>query len=245
MIETIKEWLSQGRKEKIIGLLILFFAVYTVVWGLVEPILSADFIECIIKDPVKNWWKWQFSLSIFFTGIIFYILWPSKTLLVFGSEVQDKKLNEEYKTEGNPAISTINDGYYGNVYNITGDYIHDAIDWELSPHSYEASSISYIYQPRNNFILYLRVNLVSANGRVEQLKWIALRTDITIVPQSTSQEEIAYPVKGKSMGNGWLITHVNIHRAVKETFGRENWKYKSIRLIRIRGNANIHKIIIN
>jgi len=119
MFENVKDWLDKGTKEKIIGYLILFVAVYGIVWGLVEPIISSDIVEKNFgADAIKYWWKYQFSLSILFTTGLYIWLVPKKVLQRIGAGPTDTKADSNFKSDGQPPIIVFNDGYYGKVYDI-------------------------------------------------------------------------------------------------------------------------------
>lgn len=242
MFDNVREWLRKGRFEKVIGFGVLFLAVYGIIWGIVEPLISADFVEKYFPNALKHWWKLQLILSGFFSIMIYIWLYPKKIIQSFGTEINDTRLDAGSIIKGNPSVEVNNDGYYGDIFFIRGDAKTDAIDWQVSAMADNDSSVSYIYQPINKFILYLSISLISKNRKKEKNGWLALRTDISLPLGAKGQEEWAYPVKGRDAKNGWLVSHINISKAVSGTFGHEGWQFNKLKGIRIRGEGKIQKI---
>jgi len=245
MFENVREWLRKGRSEKVIGFLILFIAVYGILWGLVEPLISSEIVEKYFGiDAVKHWWKYQILLSLVASIVLYIWLYPNKIIQKFGSEILDTNLNSGFISIGSPNISLVNDGYYGDVFYIKGDAKKDALDWSVMSKADHASSVSYIFQPINRFTLYLRINMLSKNKSKEKLGWLTLRTDISLPLGGKNQEEWAYPVKGRDAKYGWIMVQVNIPKAVEATFGQEGWQYDKLKSIRIRGEGKVYAIEI-
>jgi hypothetical protein len=145
---------------------------------------------------------------------------------------------------GNPEISIIDDGYYGDVFRLKGNFSEDAFDWNINANADESTSVSYIYHPISKFVIYLRISVISKNKTKEEPRWIALKTDISLPKGDKGQKEWAYPVKGNDAKNGWLVSHVRVKEAVKATFGNEGWQDNKLLGIRIRGTGKIQKIIL-
>jgi len=245
MFENVKDWLDKGAKEKIIGYLILFVAVYGIVWGLVEPIIASDIVERNFgADAVKYWWKYQFFLSVLFTTGLYLWLVPKKVLQRIGAGPTDTKADSNFKSDGQPPIIVFNDGYYGKVYDIDARLQPNYLDYEILPGAHSATQIIYTYVPEQDFRLYLRVRLVSKNKKEEKLGWIALMTSISLPEEAGDKEEVKYPVTGENTKGGWIRTKVNIKEAVKATFGQKNWQYDKLLFVRMRGKAKIQSIIL-
>jgi hypothetical protein len=180
MFDDVREWLRKGFAEKVVGFIVLFFGIYTIIWGIVEPLISADFVEKYFKDAVKHWWKLQIFLTSVISILLFIWLYPKKIIQSFGTEIDDTRLDKGYTVKGNPSIEISNDGYYGEIFLIKGEAKTDALDWLISAKADHASSVSYVYQPINKFTLYLRISLISKNKKKETNGWLALRTDISL-----------------------------------------------------------------
>lgn len=243
MIEITREWLNKGIWEKFIGFAILFIASYGIIWGLVEPLISADIVVRFFgNETLKYWWKYQLIISSLISAILFLWLLPTKVLYTFGTESQDTDMLKDYTSEGTPEISIVDDGYYGDVYSIKGNFDNDSLNWMINPDEY--AYVSYIYQPSSKFALYLKISVTSNNDTKEKPVWIVLRTDISIPKRhGDGSEEWAYPVKGKIGRNGWLVSYVRVSEAAKKTFGTDSRKYKKLIGIRIRGVGKIQKIL--
>jgi len=245
MLENAREWLEKGNWEKCIGFLILFIATYGILWGLVEPLISSDIAEKFFgANALKHWWKYQLCISGLVSFFLFMWLKPDKVLQSFGTEIQDTYLTSGFTMIGNPEISIINDGYYGDVYQLEGNFSVDAFDWNINAIANESTYVSYIYQPKSKFVIYLRISVISKKRNKEEFGWIALKTDISLPKGDKGQKEWAYPVKAKNAKFGWLGSHVRISEAVKKTFGNEGWQYNKLLGIRIRGTGKIQKIIL-
>src|ERR1035437_1181820 len=241
MFENVKKWLEKGILEKIIGLFILLIAIYGIIWGIAEPLINSDFAG---QEAIKHWWKYQIVLSIIFTLIIYIWLLPIRVLQSFSTDPKDTHLNEGYSKMGEPKISVITDSYYGDVYFLQGDCDKDALDWKINPAANKAIDISFVYQPKNKFILYLKISVVSNNEKKEQSKWIALKTEISLPVSDKLDIEWEYPIEAKYENPGWLTSQVRFSEVFQETFGNRGWKFRKLEGIRIRGEVKIQNIIL-
>ena len=55
---------------------------------------------------------------------------------------------------------------------------------------------------------------------------------------------MSYPIRGRNDKNGYLTVHVNILKAVDETFGHDNWKYDKLIGFRLRGSGKLQSILL-
>jgi hypothetical protein len=243
MFDSAKEWMSKGRKERIIGFLIILIAVYSLLWTIVEPLVSSR--QIFGPDAIDWWWKVQIGLCVLFSIIVFFSLLPKKILESFGFELIDTKLNTAFKAAiGSPKIHVITDGYYGEVLHVDGNYENDALDCKIQPIAQKASSIKYIYFPITSFIFYIHVNLISKNSSTKSHGWIGFRTNITKPSGAKGQGEYSYPVISQNAKNGWLYSTIEIEKVINETFGHEGYKYCDLIELRVRGEGKLQKIII-
>lgn len=243
MFESVKEYLDRGFGQKVIGYLLALLITYGLIWQLVEPLIFSK--ELFNPNAIDWWWKVQLISTFVLGTIIFYFLLPKKVLQAFGFEVQDTKLNSTWKIyKGTPTWQISNDGYYGDVLIVTSNFDADAIDTNVQASAQKANSVQFYYLPITRFVLYLHINLTSRKGGSPQEVWIPLKTDISKPFGDKNGVEIAYPIKSQNAKNGWLVSKVNIHEAVKKTFGYSEWKYQNLIGFRIKGEGKIQKIIV-
>jgi hypothetical protein len=243
MFDSVKEYLDKGIGQKIIGFFVTLLITYGLIWQIIEPLIYS---KQLFSDNALDWW-WQIQLiSTFIIGTaIFFFLLPQKVLQSIGFEVQDTKLNTGWNVhKGNPKLQISHDGYYSDVLYIQSNFDTDAIDTDVQANAQKANSVQYVFQPIKRFVFYLHLNVTSTTGGRPQDVWVPLRTDITKPIGDKNGIEIAYPANAKNAKNGWLVSKVNIHKVVKETFGHSEWKYLNLIGFRIKGEGKIQKIII-
>jgi hypothetical protein len=240
MFEKVSEYLESGLKERVIGFVILFVPVYSIIWNLIEPISVSD----IIKDSwvLKNWWIFQISLSVVISGIIFYSILPKKILERFGLEARDTHLINGARIPNETQKPTITeDGFLGKVVNFDMPF-SSHIDWDIKPIAQFAKSVSFICSPDVDFTLYLRIEAISGNGSKTRSIWIAMKQSIH-KPEGDNIEW-GHPLKLNHFKNRWYIGKISLNKIVKDTCGKDGWKLRSLQGFRIRGKSLFHSLTL-
>ncbi|HEY5464077.1 MAG TPA: hypothetical protein VIJ95_12525 [Hanamia sp.] len=238
MLEEIYKYSSQGKKGKLIALTLILGTSYSLIWQLLEP------LNLEIVNSNKTAWRWiLIGLTLIVSIVTFFILFPKKYLEQFGFEPNDTNLQTTLKTSGNPIITIVTDGYHGKVFSLKAKHSEDEMDWQVKTSAHKANSIVFLYSPGTDLTFYLKVNLISKDKTIQNLKWIRLEPNISIPDNCNDQAEMAYPILAENQ-DGFLRTFVNINKAVIQTHGQKGWQYDKIILFRIRGTGKIKKITL-
>ncbi len=238
MFENIKKYLAQGKKEKVIALVLILGTSYSLIWQLLEPLN----LEIVTSNRVV--WRWiLISLTLAISIVTFLFLFPRRYLEQFGFEANDTDLRTAMKSTGSPQITVGSDGYQGNIFILKANYHKDEMDWHLKPSAYKASSITFLYSDSIDLKFYLRIRVISKDKSTQDLKWIRLEPNISIPDKCRNQEEMAYPMAAENQ-DGFIKSFININKAVTETHGQKGWIYDKIILFRIRGSGKIKKITL-
>jgi hypothetical protein len=249
----MEEWFEKAKlklRDGWIGIIYAFliFVVlsYIIIWSFIEPIGISDSFGNgigILNSRLFYHCLLSFIIALIMTICLYKLV--KQYIEKIGYGVNDKNIQSCWTlSEGKPILSKLKDGYFGAVLKIdsTDSY---AIDYNVSIKARRAKAIEYIVNPESGFVLYIRVQVKSKNNEKSDNKWIALvLNSVAPTPLGTGDNEWSYPVVPKNLPGPWLRFNLNINHIVKETHGKNGWKYHNLIGIRIRGKAIIESIRI-
>lgn len=237
MIESLLERINRGFWQQIIGFFILWFAIYSVGWTIVEP------LELAI---ISNHTLWPFVFigpTFLLTFIVFFSFFFRMKLEKFGFEAGDTDLQENNLPEGFPKIAIQNDGFHGRILSISSNESQDSMNWSVKASANKAKFLTLIYKPLPDLTFYARVSVLSKNKKSTTLKWLRFEPQRSL-PQSTADdEEMGVPVTATD-DNGLLRVNIDLSKTIINAFGSHGWRFVKILSIRAKGSGKIKSIIL-
>lgn len=236
-IDEIKDWLAGSILAKLVGFVILFYTVNTIIWGLVEP-LSMGY-----KFP--NYYPiYHYSFASVLTFIGMYFLLKKKTIKTFNFQSLNTNDSDSWVTkQGTPIREVDKEGFLGKYISFNGGF-HDQSQLKLDGVASTGDTLSLVYNPKEDFVFYVEITMSNKKGGQSQNGWFALFYNLR-APNYVSDLEWSYPIKYKVIENTWLSAKVNLTQATKKTFGKKGWQYDHIVGIKIRGTGFLHEISIS
>lgn len=238
MFENIIERINRGLWHQIIAFFILWFAVYSSAWTIVEPLGLS-----IISKNACLWRLLFVSFTFLVTICVFFSVLFKKKLECYGLEAGDTDLQTNVITSGFPQISLQNDGFHGKIYSVTANYDQDPMDWNIRASANRANFMTFIYKPEPDLIFYARVSVLSKNKKSVTEKWLRFEPQRSLNQSTNDDEEMGVPVTA-SEDNGLLRVSVDIAKTIRNAFGNHGWKYDKIQSIRARGSGKIKSIVL-
>lgn len=243
-----------------------FFAVYTVVWSILEPIPISD--SC-------QWLRWYFILGLsllvtlfglFKQGFLFYIFYRF-IRPIFINELQSLSTNQSddplsngwYEinwhtrepNESNPKHPVIvDDNLFKKACNFDDGITRDAIHGLKLSVRERATKIDYFLKPtsenpNNAPVIYLRIALRNITNPLQEhndKKWLTLVIDKVHNAESVnhSDEEETIFIKSKFIFSDWMFFSENIEERVNRI---DRWKgiysFNNIESIKVRGQFRL------
>lgn len=217
---------------------ILVFAVYTLAWGIIEP-LGLEWIE----NHKTIWRILLLSFSAIVTAILSIRL-TSSLLDKIDSDGPDRTLQESYSSTGMPTVTVFQDAKLGNVVNIKGQYHKDELDWAIKSSAQKASVLEVIFKNNRVFYFYLRIVMLSQNGQIHTTRWIRFDNSI-VTPDIYINDPHEMGIHYDSdLFNGYNKATISIKEAVQQTYGQAGWIYDKIMLFRVRCDDGTVKSVI-
>ena len=229
--------MRQNNCKKIGGFCLIFLAVYSIIWLILEP-LQIDFNpnKCIYREILL-------ASSLLLTIFIFIIMNYILELQSFGFGNSDTNiLDSATKGSGNPTITIANDQLNEKSLEIKGTFNEDAVKWDVNVLAKYSSKVKFIFYPVADLRLYLRITLKKKDTGSSQLVWISFRDDIKEPVRGGNGFEYSCPVKFKKKDENWLEYQMNFKKVVKKLF--PDYEYKRVEYFQIKGNGKILKMIL-
>jgi hypothetical protein len=236
MYDQLIERINRGRWQQIAAIFLLWFAVYGSVWTIIEPLGFA-----FDPDVIKTWRLIYIGSTLLISILIFFLVLFRKNLERFGFQEGDTDLKTTAKISGLATISTRDDGFHGQTYQISTKSEQDYIDWNIKASAHKAKFITFIYKPTPDLYFYARVSVLSRNHQSSKFKWLRFETASSTYQSLRDEEEMGVPVTATD-DDGFLRVTVNINKIITTAFGRYGWKYDKILEIRSRCSGMIKSI---
>lgn len=238
MFENIIDKINQGLKERILAFFILWFAIYSTIWTIVEPLQIP-----IGSDKVRLWRLSFIGITFLISSILYFSFFFKKKLEVFGLELGQTDIMQSLRAYGSPTITTQNDGFHGNILKISADYVLGNIDWTVKASANSATLLTLIYKPEPDLVFYARVSVLSKKKTSSTQKWLRFETSMSLPQSKNDDEEMGIPVTA-SDDNGLLHVNINLPKTINIAFGIHGWEYDKILFIRSRGSGKIKSIVL-
>jgi len=238
MFDNVIDKINKGLKERILAFFILWFAIYGTVWTIIEP-LQISFS----KDELCLWRLSFILATLLITSCIYFSFFFKKKLEVLGLEQGQTDIIQTLRSNGNPTITTQNDGFHGNIMKISADYSTANIDWTVKASANSATLLTLTYKPESDLTFYARVSVLSKKKTSSSNKWLRFETSMSLPQSKNDDEEMGVPVTA-SDDNGMLHVNINLPKTIENAFGMHGWEYDKILFIRSRGSGKIKSIVL-
>jgi hypothetical protein len=240
----------------------IFGFVYVLIWTIIEPLGIIDNFKPSVAQ--HRTLIYLFFVSFFSSHLLIIFIFlnnfsninqepisieKNKYLERIGfSHLDTLILNcwntSEQPNPNEPVLKKEDDGIMGEFLSISG-YSNFALDYHVKIISRTAKIIEYIVFPKKDHVLYLNVDVISSDGSKAKNCWVNLSiTESQIRPHGDGKHEWVFPITPVSNSGDWLKYKINIEESVRNTFGKEGWKYKKLVRLRTRGNSQIKSISI-
>jgi hypothetical protein len=237
LIEEIRDWVSESLTGKIVGFVLLFYSVNTILWGLAEPISISYKFWC-------NYPIFHYVTVFVLSAIGMYFILRKKIIKTINFESLKSNGQDNWTTvEGKPERTIESDNVLGKYISFKGGH-DDQSKFTLDGVSSTGTILNMIYNPKEQFILYAHFRLNPKKEGNSQDGWFALYYNIK-TPYKESDHEWGYPIKFRVIENKWLASRVNLKSAVKKTFGKSSWEYSNLIGIKIRGTGSLQEISVS
>jgi len=154
-----------------------------------------------------------------------------------------ESLNNWNTAEQNPEREIIDDGILGKTIHFKGAE-RDASDFDIVGAANTGSVLIVKYIPLKEFRMYAKINMISEDKKDFKIGYIHFSHSLEKPINIFGDDEWSYPVNFRIIANTWFISSLNLKKATKDTFGKDGWKFKEIRGIRIRGTGQLNAIMI-
>jgi hypothetical protein len=246
----------------LLSYLTIFSIVYGITWFVIEPLGILDsFKPLIVQFRILFYLSFVSLISSHLLIIFIFINKLSNKNQSFNFSnintyleqisfsFQDTSILQCWKVveksdPNEPILKKEIDGIMGEFLSISGSSFF-ALDYQVKVVTRNAKILEYIVIPQNDHVLYLNVDVITADGSQTKNCWVNLGVNkLKIKPYGDGKIEWDFPITHVSRTGDWLKYQVNIDEAIKKTFGTEGWKYKNLNKLRLRGNSKIKTITI-
>lgn len=140
-----------------------------------------------------------------------------------------------------PSFSSVKDGFYGNVLQISSTkrwYMDYAINYPQNKYR----RVEFIINPTHSKqTLYVHVQMKSKFGTEMQNKWFCLTEPGSSVRDININEKCV-PVRYNTKDGGWIGVEANIPSLMQMTYSKEGWVFEKVLCLRIRNTVRIASI---
>ncbi|CAM4362364.1 hypothetical protein EWU23_13490 [Cytophagaceae bacterium 50C-KIRBA] len=238
MFENLIERINQGLWQRTLAFFTLWFAVYSVIWTILEP-LNLEIVTC-----KRDIWRMLFVGSTFiFNVCIYFMLFFRKKLEIIGLDTGDTNILNTVISIGKPKLNQENDGFQGRVLNIKADYDTEPLDWNIKASALKASRLSITYKAEPRLIFYARISVLSKNKTSTKEKWLRFEPNISLPQSLADDEEMGVPVVAIN-NYGLLRLNIYLPKIVQDAYSAHGWQYDKVLTIRARGSGIIKNIVL-
>ncbi|TLY46658.1 MAG: hypothetical protein E6K54_08285 [Gammaproteobacteria bacterium] len=252
----------------ILAVVFSFFAVYTVIWAILEPI-PINHKDELIRLYIILAISFTFAIiSLLKRGLITHVffryVWPFfiRKLQSLSTRLTDDSLSEGwYKWDwstGQPVRTSqlhpdiVEDVLFNKVCRFHDAQTYDAAHGIKINAKEKGNKINFFLKPvsedtRERPVIYLRIILreVSGNNNNNVYKWLALVIDPRAGTSELSEIEETVYIKSNSNFMDWLFFAVNVREIVNSIKRWQNkYEFNNIDAIKVRGTFELASVVI-
>jgi hypothetical protein len=143
-----------------------------------------------------------------------------------------------------PKFNKVDDGFFGTVLDIEAQKSY-YMDFLVRPAEAVGHLVEFIVKPEYTSRLYVRVKVLSKDG--SNLKDVWLKIEVgrgSPKPLGQGTREWTVFISPTLIGKGWISMCINLPEQIKETFGKDGWKFDKLMGFRVRGKISLASISV-
>ncbi len=143
------------------------------------------------------------------------------------------------------SLRFFDDGFVGRALEIEAT-VRYAMDCTVSPSVELGSVVEFVTKlETGGSVVYARLSVQSSDSSRSKAVWFNFPVGKGQPwPHGDGSSEWSFPVTPTHLGGNWLQFRVDLNEAVRQTYGKDGWRFEKLRGFRLRGNLSLAYISV-